>query len=687
MPQNLWNESEARQNPALDGLVYRSNLLGRDRSVVNIYGGNTSAKLIERDHMGREVEVLWVKGSGSDVATITEKGFAGLRLAEILPLMEREAMSDEEMVAYLSHTTHALERPRQSIETLLHAFTPAKHVDHTHPDAIISLACTPNGRELCYELWGERMVWVDYIRPGFTLSKWIGEGIRANPRAQLVIMGKHGLVNWGETARECYENSIRTIQEAEEFIQSRRNGRRIFASAGAPELTAEQRRQLFAQILPGLRGAVSKETPAILKIDDSPRVLEFVGSRHAAEWSQIGAACPDHLVYTKRTPLFVDWTPAEDAAALSAKLAAGVQQYMADYRAYFDQCKHPGDELRDPAPRVILIPGLGMVNTGPDALGADVSNQLYQRAIAVIEGSQSVSEFISLTPQEAYDVEYWPLELYKLKLRPAPREQAGRIAIVTGGASGIGRATARRLAEDGAQVAIFDINLDGAKAVADELTKKHGLGRSIAVHCDVTDEEAVAAAFQTVVMTYGGVDVVVSNAGIAISAPIEQTTLADWNKNMDILGKGYFLVSREAFRIWRQQGMGGSLIYVASKNSVFAGRNAAAYSAAKAAELHMARCLAEEGGAAGIRVNSVLPDAVLQGSGIWDAGWREARAKSYGIKPEELDEYYRQRTTLKVNVYPENIAEAISFLAGPRASRTTGASITVDGGVAGAYLR
>jgi rhamnulose-1-phosphate aldolase/alcohol dehydrogenase len=687
MPQNLWNETEARQNPALDGLVYRSNLLGRDRSVVNIYGGNTSAKLLERDHLGREVEVLWVKGSGSDVATIPEKGFAGLRMAEILPLMGREAMSDEEMVAYLAHCTHAMDRPRQSIETLLHAFTPAKHVDHTHPDAIISLACTPNGRELCHELWGDRMVWVDYIRPGFTLSKWIGEGIRANPRAGLVIMGKHGLVNWGETARECYDNSIRTIGEAEEFIQSRRNGRRIFASTGIPELPVDQRRQLLAQILPGLRGAVSKESPAILKSDDSPRVLEFVGSRHAADWSQIGAACPDHLVHTKRTPLFVDWTPAEDAAALSAKLAEGVQQYMADYRAYFDQCKHPGDELRDPAPRVILIPGLGMVNTGPDALGADVSNQLYQRAIAVIEGSQSVGEFISLTPQEAYDVEYWPLELYKLKLRPAPREQAGRIAIVTGGASGIGRATARRLAEDGAHVAIFDINLDGAKAVAEELTKKHGLGRSIAVHCNVTDEEAVAAAFQTVIMTYGGVDVVVSNAGIAISAPIEQTTLADWNKNMDILGKGYFLISREAFRIWRQQGMGGSLVYVASKNSVFAGRNAAAYSAAKAAELHMARCLAEEGGAAGIRVNCVLPDAVLQGSGIWDAGWREARAKSYGIKPEELDEYYRQRTTLKVNVYPENIAEAISFLAGPRASRTTGASITVDGGVAGAYLR
>lgn len=687
MPQNLWNENEYQQNPALGGLVYRSNLLGRDRTVVNIYGGNTSVKLPETNHLGQEVEVLWVKGSGSDVATITEKGFAGLRQAEILPLIQREGMTDEEMVAYLTHCTHAFERPRQSIETLLHAFTPAPHVDHTHPDAVISLACTPDGRELCQSLWGERMVWVDYIRPGFTLSKWIGQGIRANPKAQLVIMGKHGLVNWGASSRECYDNTIRTIQAAEDFIQSRRNGRKIYASASIPELSAEQRRQILAQVLPGLRGAVSKETPAILKVDDSARVLEFVNSPNAATWSQIGAACPDHLVHTKRQPLFIHWTPAEEVNALTSKLAEGVTRYMAEYRAYFDACTHEGDQMRDPAPRVILIPGLGMVNTGPDALGADVSNQLYHRAIAVIEGSQSVSEFISLTPQEAYDVEYWPLELYKLKLRPAPREQAGRVAVVTGAASGIGRATARRLAEDGAHVAIFDINLDGAQATAAELNKKYGAGRSIAVACNVTDEAAVAQAFEQVVLTFGGVDVVVSNAGIAISAPIEETTVADWNKSMDILGKGYFLVSREAFRIWKRQKLGGSLIYVASKNSVYAGKGAAVYSAVKAAELHMARCLAEEGGAHGIRVNSVLPDAVLQGSGIWDAGWREARAKGYGIKPDELEEFYRQRTTLKVNIYPEHIAESISFLAGPRSSRTTGAAITVDGGVPAAFMR
>ena len=687
MPKNLWNDEDAAGQPALDGLVYRSNLLGRDRSVVNIYGGNTSVKLTETNHLGQTVEVMWVKGSGSDIASITEAGFAGLRLAEILPLMEREAMSDEEMVAYLAHCVHALGRPRQSIETLLHAFTPAKHVDHSHPDAVISLACAENGKSLCEELWGERAVWVDYIRPGFTLSKWIGEGLRANPEADLVVMGKHGLVTWGETSQSCYEQTIKVVQEAEDFIESRRQGRVIFAGADIPALPPEKRRDIFSQILPGLRGAVSRERPAILQVDDSPAVLAFASSANAADVSQIGAACPDHLVHTKRQPLFVDWSPDEGVEALQTRLAGGVETFVAAYRAYFEQHKGPGDQLRDPYPRVVLIPGLGMVNTGADATSAEVSRQLYHRAIAVAEGSQALSRFTSLTAAEAYGVEYWPLELYKLSLKPPPREQAGRVVVVTGGASGIGRATAYRLAEDGAHVAIFDINLEGAQAVAGELTKQHGFRRAMAVHCDVTDEAAVAGAYRKVVLAYGGVDVVVSNAGIAISAPIEETTMAGWDKTMAILGTGYFLVSREAFRIWRAQGMGGSLVYVASKNAVAAGRNAAVYSAAKAAELHMARCLAEEGGAIGVRVNSVLPDAVLQGSGIWDAGWREARAASYGIKPEELDEFYRQRTTLKVNVYPENIAEAISFLAGPRSSRTTGGVLTVDGGVSAAYVR
>ncbi len=687
MPDNLWNPAEAPAGDGLANLAYRSRLLGADRSVCNIFGGNTSTKATERDHRGRGVEVLWVKGSGSDLASIDEGGFAGLHMDDIAPLMAREAMSDEEMVAYLAHTLFALDRPRQSIETLLHGFTPAKHVDHTHPDAVISLACTPDGRQLCQQLWGDEMVWVDYIRPGFTLSKWIGEGIRANPRAGLVVMGKHGLVTWGETGEESYRRTIEVIQQAEDFIAERRGGRTVFAGAEVPALPRTEREQLLGAVLPELRGALSAGRPAILALDDSPEVLAFVGSTGARELSQLGAACPDHLVHTKRQPLFLEWTPTAGVDALKEELATGVERFVEDYRAYFEANRGEGDELRDPTPRVILIPGVGMVTSGPDAKGAEVSRQLYHRAIEVIAGSEVLGGFVSLSPEEAYAIEYWPLELYKLLLKPPPREQAGRVAVVTGGASGIGRATALRLAEDHAQVAILDIDLEGAKQVAATIENGHGAGRALALRCDVTDEDAVGEAFARVVRGYGGVDVVVSNAGISVSAPIEATTLDDWQRMNAVMNTGYFLVSREAFRLWKRQGRGGTLIFVASKNSVYAGKNAAAYSAAKAAELHLARCLAEEGGAFGIRVNSVMPDAVLQGSGIWDQGWREQRARNYGIAPDELDEFYRQRTTLKVSVYPENIAEAISFLAGPRASRTTGGVLTVDGGVSGAYLR
>ncbi|HWQ15544.1 MAG TPA: bifunctional aldolase/short-chain dehydrogenase [Roseiflexaceae bacterium] len=684
MPRNIWNDDDARAMPELDGLVYRARLLGADRSVVNLYGGNISAKLPATDHMGRPVEVLWVKGSGGDLADITERGFAGLRLPEVTPLMARDAMTDEEMVAYLAHTVCAPDRPRQSIETLLHAFIPARHVDHTHPDAVISLACAARGRELCRELWGERAVWVEYIRPGFTLSKWIGEGVRANPRAELVVMGKHGLTTWGETSKECYANTIRFVQDAEEFIASRSRGRRIFAGADVPVADA---RALLAQVLPGLRGTISHERPAILQVDPSPAALAFVNSPAAAQLSQVGAACPDHLIHTKRQPMFVPWQPGQGAEALAKKLAGAVNDYAARYAAYFQQFARPGDRMFDPYPRVILIPGIGILTAGADAQAADVSNQLYHRAIRVMEGSEAVDTFTSLSAEEAHAVEYWPLELYKLSLRPAPRELAGRVAVVTGGASGIGRAAARRLAEDGAHVAVVDINHEAAQAVARELCERHGHRRAIAVACDVTAEAEVDAAFEQVVLAYGGLDIAVCSAGIAISAPIEATTVAEWDRTFDILARGYFLTSRAAFRVWKQQKMGGSLIFVASKNGVAAGRNAAAYSAAKAAELHLARCLAEEGGPIGVRVNCVLPDAVLQGSGIWDTGWRAARAAGYGIAPEDLDEYYRQRTVLKVNVFPEHVAEAIAFLAGPRASRTTGGALTVDGGVTVGYVR
>ncbi len=687
MPQNLWNDEEYQALPDLEGLVYRSNLLGRDRAVVNIYGGNTSSKLEQTDFRGRKTRVMYVKASGSDVLTMKAKDFAALRLDDIDPLFNRDAMTDEEMINYLSFTVFEPGRPRQSIETLLHAFVPYRHVDHTHPDALISLACTPYGEEAARKVYGDRMAWVDYIRPGFTLSKWIGQRVIDNPKIECVVMGKHGLVTWADDPKTCYDNSIRIIQEAEDYLKDQQKGKAVFGAVKVPSLPENERYALITELLPVIRGEVSVERSAILAYDDSEAVLDYVSRERTESVSQQGAACPDHLVHVKRQPLFVDWQPSEGSATLKQKLKDGIAAYKQRYVDYFNENKSEGDELRDASPRVILIPGLGMVNTGKDATDADVSRQLYHRAISVIGGSEAIGGFESLTAAEAYGIEYWPLELYKLKLKPADRDMAGKVAFITGAASGIGRATAYRLAEEGAHVVIADINFEGAKAVAADMIKRFGMKRALAVSCNVTDEQAVIDAFRQTIATYGGVDIVVNNAGIAGGKPIEETTLGDWQRNIDILATGYFLVAREGFKVLKAQGRGGTLIFVGSKNGIGAGKGAAAYSAAKAAELHLARCLAEEGGEHRIRVNSVLPDGVIQGSSIWDSEWREARAKNYGIKDEELEEFYRKRNTLKVNITPADLAEAILFLAGPRSSKTTGGVITVDGGNPTAYVR
>jgi rhamnulose-1-phosphate aldolase/alcohol dehydrogenase len=687
MPQNLWNDDEAHQLPDLDGLVYRSNILGRDRAVVNIFGGNTSAKLTMTDHMGRRVDVLAVKASGSDVLTIVEKQFALLRMDEIEPLFARDAMTDEEMVNYLSYTLFEPGRPRQSIETLLHAFVPYKHVDHTHPDAVISLACAPDAEAEARKVYGDRMAFVPYIRPGFTLSKWIGKKVRESPQVECVVMGKHGLVTWDDDCKTCYENTIRIVQEAEDYIADRRRGKRVFGDLTIRPLTAERRRDMVAEVLPVVRGAVSRRKSAILVYDDSDDILDMVGSSQTGEISQKGVACPDHLVHTKRLPLFINWQPDEGVDALKTRLRDGIAEYEEGYRAYFDENKESGDELRDAAPRVILIPGVGMINTGKDANNARVSQQLYYRAVAVLGGSEALGGFVSLTPKEAYDIEYWPLELYKLKLAPPDRDFAGKVALITGGASGIGRATAYRLAQDGAHVVIADIDQENGEAVGADLVERFGAGRGLFVHTDVTDEAAVVEAFRQAVLAYGGVDVLVNNAGIADSSSIEETTLAMWQRSLDILATGYFLVAREAVRVMKAQGTGGSLVFVGSKDSIAPGEGATAYSAAKAAEIHLARSLAEEVGEAGIRVNSVLPDAVIRDSGIWDSDWKKARARQYGVSEDKLDEFYRQRNSLQVEILPEDIAEAIAFLAGPRSAKTTGAVLTVDGGVATAYVR
>ncbi|SMG57444.1 bifunctional aldolase/short-chain dehydrogenase [Paenibacillus aquistagni] len=689
MVANLWEKSEAANlESGLSELVYRSNRIGADRAVCNWGGGNTSMKTVEKDFRGRDIEVMWVKGSGSDLGTMKSQHFTGLSLSDITPLFEREEMSDEEMVGYLSHCMINSKHPRASIETLLHAFLPFKHVDHTHPDAIISLCCAHNGRELADEIYGERYVWVPYVRPGFTLSKMIAEGVRQNPKAELVLMEKHGLVTWGETSEACYNKTIAIIQEAEAYIEAKVNEGQLYGGKQYESIAAEERGRILAEVLPVVRGAVSDNKKMIVNVDAAEDVLAFVNSRDAKTLSQVGAACPDHLVHTKMKPLYIEWNPeGQDVDALKAALLQGIAAYKEEYKAYFERNKHEGDVMFEAAPRVILIPGLGMVNTGKSYAMANVSGALYHRAIAVMRGATALGEFVSLSENESYNVEYWPLELYKLSLAPAEAEFSRKVAFITGGAGGIGSAAARKLLQDGAHVVLADLNLEGAAKLAEECNQQYGEGRAFAVKMDVTKEEEVQAAFDQCALQYGGVDIIVNNAGLATSSPFDETSLAEWNLNMNVLATGYFLVAREAFKLMKAQGIGGSMVFVGSKNSVYAGKNAAAYSTAKAAEIHLARCIAAEGGQHGIRVNSVLPDAVLQGSAIWNSSWRNERAAAYGIEADQLEEYYRKRTTLLVNVFPADIAEAIAYFSSSKAEKTTGCMITVDGGVPAAFTR
>jgi len=684
-------------------LVSRSRKLGADRSVCNWGGGNTSAKSDEIDFRGRPAHILWVKGSGSDLATVTEASFTGLFLEDVLPLLTRELMSDTEMVDYLAHCFFEPGRPRPSIETLLHGFLPFRHVDHTHADATNYFACAADGEELARNCFGDDLIWIPYRRPGFGLAREVALAVKARPDAKLVILAKHGLISWGDTDEDCYASTLATIAKGRNFVEGSitHTGRTIFGSLRLTPLAAEERRNVAAHIAPVLRGLISAEKRQVLRFEDGDDVLTFVGSQDVTRLTRIGAACPDHLVHTKPWPLLVDWTPGQDDAALMEALRAGVAAYAEKYRRYLEENAQQNldpdaatpvyratDAASDPHPRVILIPGVGMFTTGKDATMADVSVQLYHRAIDVMRGAEACGGFISLSDAESYAVEYWPLEQYKLKLAPPEREFARHVVLVTGAAGGIGSAICRRLAQDGAHIVATDIDFAGAEQLAAFINQQFGAGRAVAVKMDVTSEESVRAAFEETALAFGGVDVIINNAGLASSAPITETSLAEWNKNWNVLATGYFLVSREGFRLLRAQGRGGNLVFVASKNALVAGKNAAAYSTAKAAEAHLARCLAEEGGQFGIRVNTVNPDAVLTGSRIWDSTWRQERAATYGVAPDQLEEVYRKRTTLGVNILPEDIAEAVAFFASPtRSSKSTGNMLNVDGGVAAAYPR
>jgi rhamnulose-1-phosphate aldolase/alcohol dehydrogenase len=516
----------------------------------------------------------------------------------------------------------------------------------------------------------------------------IAEGVLANPKAELVLMEKHGLVTWGDTSEESYNKTISIINEAEDYIESRVNEQALFGGARYSSLDADRRRELAAVVMPVIRGAVSDAKSMLVTFDDEADVLTFVNGRDASALSQVGAACPDHLVQTKMVPRYIEWDPAAGTAeTLTASVKEGIAKFKAEYSAYFERNKNEGDVMFEAAPRVILIPGVGMFNTGKSRALAQVSGALYHRAIAVMRGATTLGSFVSLSENESYNVEYWPLELYKLTLAPAEAEFSRKVAFITGGAGGIGSATARRLVAEGAHVVLADLNLEGAQQVAAEINGKFGEGRALAVKMDVTSEEQVLGAFAEAAVFYGGVDILVNNAGLATSSPFEETSLKEWNLNINVLATGYFLVAREAFKLMKSQGIGGNMVFIGSKNSVYAGKNASAYSSAKALEAHLARCIAAEGGADGIRVNTVLPDAILQGSAIWNSSWRNERAAAYGIEPDQLEDYYRKRTTLLVNIYPSDIAEGVAFFASSKSAKTTGCMLTIDGGVPAAFTR
>jgi rhamnulose-1-phosphate aldolase/alcohol dehydrogenase len=593
------------------------------------------------------------------------------------------------MVGYLPHCTFNLNPRAASIDTPLHAYVPKKHVDHMHPDAIIAIAASKDSKALNEEIFGGEIGWLPWKRPGYELGLWLGKFCKDNPDAVGVVLENHGLFTWGDTARESYETTIRIINRAIEWFEEKSAGKAAFGGEMHVALSPDERRAVAAKLMPAIRGAVSERSHKVGHFDDSAGVLEFVCSKEMEELAALGTSCPDHFLRTKIRPLVVPFDPARpDAAATLGALPAEIASYREGYAGYYERCRRADSPaMRDPNAVVYLVPGVGMITFAADKATARISAEFYVNAINVMRGASTVSTYVGLPEQEAFDIEYWVLEEAKLQRMPKPKPLAGRVALVTGGAGGIGRATAARLLSEGACVVLADIDEEALAGADGELVKAYGKDFVRSMKLDVTSEEQVEAGYASAILEYGGVDILVSNAGLASSAPVEETTLELWNRNMDILATGYFLVSREAFRLFRQQKIGGNVVFVASKNGLAASPNASAYCTAKAAEIHLARCLALEGAAEQIRVNVVNPDAVLRGSKIWTGEWKEQRAAAYNMSTDELEEHYRSRSLLKRSVFPEDIAEAIYFFASEMSAKSTGNIVNVDAGNAQSFTR
>ncbi len=693
----LWDEAKAASmaGDEVALLIYRSNLLGADLRLTNYGGGNTSCKAMAKNPLnGEETEVMWVKGSGGDIGTLKKSGLAALYVDRLRSLKNvyRGLAYEDEMVELFNHCIYDLASKAPSIDTPLHGFLPFKHIDHLHPDAAIAIAAAKDGKKITQELFNGTIGWVEWQKPGFELGLMLKQCLDENPGIRGIMLGSHGLFTWGDTAYESYMNTLEVIERCAEYLEDNYGKKGpVFGGQKIQSLPKEERLKQAAALAPVLRGFCSSHTKMIGHFTDDERALEFMNSNDLARLAPLGTSCPDHFLRTKISPLVLPLAPGEDlsnVAALKEKLLPEFEAYRKMYADYYNTCKHPNSPaMRDANPVVILYPGVGMFTFSKDKQTARVAAEFYINAINVMKGAEAVSEYTSLPRQEAFNIEYWLLEEAKLQRMPKPKALSGRIALVTGSAGGIGKAIAKKFAEEGACVIINDINEERLQGATEEFQKTFGKDSAASVKLDVTSKATIDAAMQSAALAFGGVDIIVNNAGLSTSKSIADHTIADWDKLYDILVKGQFLVSQAGIEIMRKQNIGGDIVNIVSKNSVVAGPNNAGYGSAKAAQAHLTRLMAAEVGADKIRVNTVNPDAVIADSNIWAGGWAEGRAKAYGITVEELPAYYAKRTLLNEAILPEDIANACYAFVGGLLSKSTGNVLNVDGGVAMAFSR
>jgi rhamnulose-1-phosphate aldolase/alcohol dehydrogenase len=693
----LWDEKRAAElaGDEVALLVYRSNLLGADLRLTNYGGGNTSCKAMAKDPLtGQETEVMWVKGSGGDLGTMKRNGLAALYVDRLRSLKNvyRGIEHEDEMVELFNHCIYDLASKAPSIDTPLHGFLPFKHIDHLHPDAAIAIAAAKDGKRITQELFAGTIGWVEWQRPGFDLGLKLKKCLDENPNIRGIMLGSHGLFTWGDTAYESYVNTLEVIDRCAEYLNAHYGKKRaVFGGTRISSLPKENRLKQAASLSPILRGFCSSQTRMIGHFTDDDRVLEFMSSKDLAKLAPMGTSCPDHFLRTKISPLVLELKADEDLTdvkSVKEKLTPAFESYRAMYNAYYEKCKHPNSPaMRDPNPVVILYPGIGMFTFAKDKQTARVAAEFYINAINVMKGAEAISEYTSLPRQEAFNIEYWLLEEAKLQRMPKPKPLSGKVALVTGSAGGIGKAIAKKFAEEGACVVLNDINQERLDSASAEFKKLFGSDIASSTLLNVTDEKSITSAYANAALAFGGVDIIVNNAGISISKSITDHTLEDWDKLYNILVKGQFMVSKIGVELLRKQGLSGDIVNIVSKNAVVAGPNNAGYGSAKAAQAHLTRLLAAELGGDKIRVNTVNPDAVIADSNIWAGGWAEGRAKAYGITVEELPDYYAKRTLLNETILPEDIANACFAFVGGLLNKSTGNVLNVDGGVAMAFVR